>query len=500
MTTFLTFLGIGRYETVTYFWGDKAAQPTHLFPIAATELFAPERIVVFVTPQARESDHFKALSTALGDKLKPVDIPEGCSEAELWEIFDQVAGAVGEGQTVILDITHAFRSIPLVVFTVASYLRRTKKVTVRHILYGAYEARKPDNTLPESKGLVPVFDLSPLVDLLDWTSGAEALRKRGDAELIADNMTTTHQTLRHTKKGEPTRLKALGKRLKEFSQALHLSRPREVMRVAHEFLELLEEARGEFEKWAKPFVLLAEEIRRDLEPLAFAESDVLSRDNLDRQFRLVEYYLAKGLLVQAVTLARECIVSWAALQIQAIQKGDGDWLDRTYRERTIEESLNKASRRLRGEAEEEPEWFAQLPNNSEVAQLWNWVSQLRNDLAHCGMSKQAASIESVKQRARELPARLKTLMKDVPDQRLYGGRVVIELKSLYGEVAELDELPGYLERAKDLAGEGKEVVLTGQAPIWLYLAVAHALHGKARRLLYDSPVTGEVCIFDHSVR
>ncbi|MFH4233696.1 hypothetical protein WAJ75_22100, partial [Acinetobacter baumannii] len=87
------------------------------------------------------------------------------------------------------------------------------------------------------------------------------------------------------------------------------------------------------------------------------------------------------------------------------------------------------------------EWFAQLPNNSEVAQLWNWVSQLRNDLAHCGMSKQAASIESVKQRARELPARLKTLMKDVPDQRLYGGRVVIELKSLYGEVAKLDELP-----------------------------------------------------------
>ncbi len=297
MTTFLTFLGIGRYETVTYFWGDKAAQPTHLFPIAATELFAPERIVVFVTPQARESDHFKALSTALGDKLKPVDIPEGRSEAELWEIFDQVAGAVGEGQTVILDITHAFRSIPLVVFTVASYLRRTKKVTVRQILYGAYEARKPDNTLPESKGLVPVFDLSPLVDLLDWTSGAEALLKRGDAELIADNMTTTHQTLRHTKKGEPARLKALGKKLKEFSQALHLSRPREVMRVAHEFLELLEGARGEFEKWAKPFVLLAEEIRRDLEPLAFAESDVLSRDNLDRQFRLVEYYLAKGLLV-----------------------------------------------------------------------------------------------------------------------------------------------------------------------------------------------------------
>ncbi|MFZ8852729.1 MAG: CRISPR-associated protein Csx3 [Armatimonadota bacterium] len=43
-------------------------------------------------------------------------------------------------------------------------------------------------------------------------------------------------------------------------------------------------------------------------------------------------------------------------------------------------------------------------------------------------------------------------------------------------------------------------MLTGQAPIWLYLAVAHDLHGKARRLLYTSPTTGEVLIFDHTAR
>ena len=41
------------------------------------------------------------------------------------------------------------------------------------------------------------------------------------------------------------------------------------------------------------------------------------------------------------------------------------------------------------------------------------------------------------------------------------------------------------------------VLLTGQAPIWLYLKIAHALHGKARRLIYRSPVTGDVVIFDH---
>jgi hypothetical protein len=40
-------------------------------------------------------------------------------------------------------------------------------------------------------------------------------------------------------------------------------------------------------------------------------------------------------------------------------------------------------------------------------------------------------------------------------------------------------------------------VLTGAAPVWLYLKIAHALHDKARKLIYRSPVTGDVVIFDH---
>ena len=75
--------------------------------------------------------------------------------------------------------------------------------------------------------------------------------------------------------------------------------------------------------------------------------------------------------------------------------------------------------------------------------------------------------------------------------------VLIDLKDLYGEAAKLSLLPEYLEQAIRLAGEGKDVVLTGAAPVWLYLKVAHALHGKARKLIYRSPVTGDVVIFDH---
>jgi hypothetical protein len=78
--------------------------------------------------------------------------------------------------------------------------------------------------------------------------------------------------------------------------------------------------------------------------------------------------------------------------------------------------------------------------------------------------------------------------------------VTIDISTLYSntETAKLSDIDLYLQKAKDLAGEGNEIVLTGAAPVWLYLKIAHTLHGKARKLIYRSPVTGDVTIFDHS--
>lgn len=76
--------------------------------------------------------------------------------------------------------------------------------------------------------------------------------------------------------------------------------------------------------------------------------------------------------------------------------------------------------------------------------------------------------------------------------------VTIDISTFYSDTAKLSRLPEYLTKAQELAGEGNDVVLTGPAPVWLYLKIAHALHGKVRKLIYRSPVTGDVIIFDHS--
>jgi hypothetical protein len=68
-----------------------------------------------------------------------------------------------------------------------------------------------------------------------------------------------------------------------------------------------------------------------------------------------------------------------------------------------------------------------------------------------------------------------------------------------GETARQEHLLEYERLAREQAGEGAVVVLTGRGPIY-YLRLVHALHGVARRLTYRAPEAGEVHIFCHTSR
>ena len=76
----------------------------------------------------------------------------------------------------------------------------------------------------------------------------------------------------------------------------------------------------------------------------------------------------------------------------------------------------------------------------------------------------------------------------------------LDVSSLYAAdgTARLARLDAYVRAALAVVPPGADVTLTGPAPVWLYLRLAHALHGRVRTLTYDSPVTGPVPVFDHT--
>ena len=76
--------------------------------------------------------------------------------------------------------------------------------------------------------------------------------------------------------------------------------------------------------------------------------------------------------------------------------------------------------------------------------------------------------------------------------------VVVDLSTFYTSRAKFSELSSYRQKAIDLADNDKEVVLTGVAPVWLYLDIANALHGRVKSLIYRNPVTGDAVIGDYA--
>jgi hypothetical protein len=72
--------------------------------------------------------------------------------------------------------------------------------------------------------------------------------------------------------------------------------------------------------------------------------------------------------------------------------------------------------------------------------------------------------------------------------------ILIDVKGICGERPELALLPKYESKVLELAGQGNDVILTGVAPIWLYMRLTHALHG-CRSLSYNSPAGVPVVIF-----
>ena len=147
--------------------------------------------------------------TLLSELLPAVErlpIPDGATEDELWQIFNVLVAAIPAGETVIFDITHGFRSQPVLSLLVASFLRVAKGIRLEALLYGAYE-RDRENS--------PVFDLTPFVAMLDWANATERFLETGDARKIAS-------LIREQRKSP---LNSVAARLTDLSEALALARP-----------------------------------------------------------------------------------------------------------------------------------------------------------------------------------------------------------------------------------------------------------------------------------
>ncbi|GIV09208.1 MAG: hypothetical protein KatS3mg019_1299 [Fimbriimonadales bacterium] len=361
----ITTLGTGKYEPTPYRF-DENSEPvkTPFFPVAVVQWFHPEEVYALLTETAKGHSNWQQCKNELA-KLISVEniheqfIPDGKNEQELWQIFEVIAGVVSPGDRIMIDVTHGFRTLPMLVLLAIAYLRQVKDVQVERVLYGAFDAKGSD-------GVTPVFDLTPFVSLLDWLTAAKIFMTTGDGRELADLMIRV-QDQAHREKADnpPKNLKKLGSRIRELSQNLLLSRVPGLAKSAQELKSELGkgELLKEIETCLPPLKPLFEQIRQKYAPFA--------QDDLHTQLELVRWYRDHGHLVQAYTLAREWVVNYKLREKNSWEKR----MEKDTRS-DIEKELSDEARKLRDGA-------SQSTKNT-VADLWDQITNYRNDIAHCG--------------------------------------------------------------------------------------------------------------------
>jgi len=395
----LSFVGSGPLHETNYCWEDQCYR-TSVIQEALAQFFPVDEIILFTTEGASQTNYPSVAGRLPG--CRKVDIPDGKSEQELWEIFRIVCGEVHPGDEILFDITHGFRSLPFISFLTMAYLKETKGVTIRKVVYGAYEAR--------DEGGTPIFDLTTFVTILDWFAAVRSFSGHVDATGLRDLLAGIQaQAHREQRSGVlPTHLAGWSNRLLNFTAAVRLSRPVDALNAAGSIFRDLDVVEEEIAAFVPALDPVMDRIR-DLEQLAAGRPDPgrgPDRRHAERQLRLIEYQVEKGLYLQAAELAREWMVTTLIIRF-----GDSrpDWLDREVRqvvERTLSGGALKRQRKW-FEPTELTARFEALRGWEEMAGTWDWVTVLRNDLAHCGMNLSASSVTSLEGRAKSLPERLR---------------------------------------------------------------------------------------------
>jgi len=394
MKKIITFLGIQAKKTTYCFQGQN--YDGEVFAEALHKFCNYDSMLVCVTSEAKEKT-FPILEKLEDKRIQAVEIPTGQSTEEMWETFKIINQKVNENDSVIFDITHGLRSLPFLVFLFAAYLKAAKNVTIEAIYYGAWELGFSNN------GIAPVIDLSRFIDMLDWLTATERFVQIGDGQPLADLLKKEMPSKIELRDSIPAQelkrdLEAASKAIESISLALRLTRPIETMEQATKLEQALKKAAPSIAKRVQPFSILGEQVVKEYGQFALENPRENSQlaNNLWLQLKMIEWYRERQQIVQAVTLTREWIVSVLALKF-----GEPMFSNKNGRDE-VELALNNGVRIKSNKTVDTTsscdDKLEKLANKDELVNLWDQVTQLRNDIAHVGMNSDPKSAKKLKDR------------------------------------------------------------------------------------------------------
>lgn len=308
--------------------------------------------------------------------IHPVkNLPEGNSEDEIWQIFQQVFNeCIQEGDELYFDITHGYRYLPTLIIVLGNYAKFLRNVTVKSITYGNWEISQQG----KKPGLL--IDLLPLSTLQDWTFASGQYLRSGDAtQLEQVGLNNTIRPLMKKAKGtDPnvTNLYKYVKLLSQFSEEMRTCRGIDIAKA--KTIKPLNEISASVDSSIIP------PLEPVLQKMQQSIANFSNEENVINGIHAATWCYNHALYQQAATILEESIVS-----IVCIDNGI-DWHNEEQRKIINAAFFTQTNpdKELNPEFNDKTELIQSIKAGKTFLNLYpiyNTLSELRNDINHSGI-------------------------------------------------------------------------------------------------------------------
>lgn len=409
----ITFVGIGPYKDCIYTLGDQKITTRYiqkaLCDTVCKDWGEEDSVVVFLTKNAKDKNWksegvdglLKVELEKIPMKLEEVDIPDGKDEKQIWEIFDKMVEHVDAGDEIVFDITHAFRSLPMLTMVVLNYLKVIKDITLLGIYYGAFtpQPKQAEDVLQEA----PIINLSSFNELLEWTQSVNTFVKYGNSEAIKD----TFYKFNRSKLGAGDRHIQQSRyfidRLYDFTSTIYTCRGKK---------DSDDKRKGSKNTIGRAYNLMKSQLESEIESVENKKKllvplyqmimdrtkDFENGNNLGIGLATIQWCIDNKLTEQGYTALDETIKTYVCIKYGL------DDEDRYDREKIAQKAIMRKAHEYvakKGVQESLPddikEKITRIENDLDknLATMSNTVAKHRNDINHFGFSKESMDYDKL---------------------------------------------------------------------------------------------------------
>ena len=399
---FMSVLGTSCYVESHYEFNGKVSPLTPFVQEAFLSLTEEEwskedRLIFFLTEKAQRKNwedggNFdvglkgRLEKLGLGFQLVPVPFKEGRSEGEIMDNFLTIVGQLQPGDEVVFDITHSFRSLPMLNLVALNYVRVLKGIKISKIYYGALEVLgtyAQVKEMPEKERIVPIFDLTPYVALLDWTFAVDEFARYGLVERLAELVKGRVEPILRETEGRDQKATAVKKfidHLRGLAMNIYTCRCHRIVETKSEELLSKDLSLGDFLPAFAPLVgMVSEKVK------GFGVEDPW-----EKGISAVQWCLDHRLIQQGYTILLEATIT-EVFRLFGVKDMDL----KTKEARNFLSSLLCVV----GQSKDPNTWTGILENQKdkafeitdkggepfrELAQAFSQLDDFRNDINHCG--------------------------------------------------------------------------------------------------------------------